>query len=164
MLIEYFKVVVFQKYATFSGRARRSEFWYFVLANFIIGIILGVIDNVLGTNNYLGERNGLLGFIYSLLTIIPNLALGVRRLHDIGKSGWFLLLMLIPIVFMGVIEGIISSTGFDLRFLFIFGGLALLGLAIYFIVLYATEGNKGTNKFGPDPKNPEYTVEDHLID
>ncbi len=80
--------ICFSKYATFSGRARRSEYWYFVLFNFIVGLILSVIP-------FLGW---ILGIIYSLATIIPSLAVNVRRLHDIGKSGWFLLLFLIPII------------------------------------------------------------------
>jgi uncharacterized membrane protein YhaH (DUF805 family) len=163
MMIEYYKVVVFQKYATFSGRARRSEFWYFILANFIIGIILGIVDNIIGTNKMIGE-NGLVGGIYSILTLVPSLAVSARRLQDIGKSGWFMLILFIPSIFMGVIAGIMAATATNLGFVLIFGGLALLALAIYFIVLYATEGNKGSNKYGPDPKNPEYSVEDHLID
>lgn len=70
----------FSKYATFSGRARRSEFWWFALAAFI------------------GSLIPVLGYVISLACIIPNIAVGVRRLHDIGKSGWFYLLALIPVV------------------------------------------------------------------
>jgi uncharacterized membrane protein YhaH (DUF805 family) len=125
-MINYYKMA-FAKYATFSGRSRRSEYWYFFLFNLILSFALGIVDGIIGTNNF-ASGNGLLGLIYSLATIVPSLAVGVRRMHDQGKSGWFIL------------------------------------IPIYNIVLFATDGNKGTNEYGPDPKNPEYTVEDHLID
>lgn len=163
MLIEYFKVVVFQKYATFSGRARRSEFWYYILASTIISIALAFVDLLLGTNKTLGET-GLVGGIYSLITFIPGITVSARRLHDIGKSGWFVLLFYIPFITMFVIFYLILSTGQDLRGLLGFNALVAIGLGIYFIILFAKEGMQGTNIYGPDPKNPEYSVEDHLID
>ena len=78
----YFKVL--QKYATFSGRARRSEYWYFILFDVIIAFVLLFIDMQMGTN--------VLYLIYSLVVLIPRIAVGVRRMHDVGKSGWFLLI------------------------------------------------------------------------
>jgi len=78
----YFKVL--QKYATFSGRARRSEYWYFILFDVIIAFVLLFIDMQMGTN--------VLYLIYSLIVLIPRIAVGVRRMHDVGKSGWFLLI------------------------------------------------------------------------
>ena len=69
----------FGKYATFSGRARRSEYWWFVVLNFILGFI------------------PIVNFIWGLIVLIPTLAVGVRRLHDTGRSGWWLLLTLVPI-------------------------------------------------------------------
>lgn len=79
---------VFQKYATFEGRASRPEFWWFFLLSMIVGLICSA----------LGKAGVWIGLIWSVATIIPTLAVGVRRLHDIGKSGWFLFLQLIPIV------------------------------------------------------------------
>ena len=76
---------VFSKYATFSGRARRSEFWYFFLLNFIICFVLGFIP-------FLSWVSGL----WSLAILIPFVAVTVRRFHDIGKSGWYYLVPLIP--------------------------------------------------------------------
>ena len=111
----------------------------------------------------IGE-NGLVGGIYSILTLVPSLAVSARRLQDIGKSGWFMLILFIPSIFMGVIAGIMAATSTNLGFVLIFGGLALFALAIYFILLYVAEGNKGPNKYGPDPKKREFSVEDHLID
>ena len=83
----------FRNYATFTGRATRSQFWYFQLISFILSIILTAISA------------GILGLIYSLAVIIPTLAIGARRLHDINKSGWWQLLILIP--FIGIIVLII---------------------------------------------------------
>lgn len=87
---DYYLDAIKNKYAQFSGRARRSEYWYFVLFNFLIGIGLVMIDTFLGT--------AFLNMIYSLLILIPGIAVGARRLHDIGKSGWWLLIALIPVI------------------------------------------------------------------
>ncbi|WP_288427485.1 DUF805 domain-containing protein [uncultured Spirosoma sp.] len=81
---------VFQKYAQFSGRARRSEYWYFFLFILIVSFILGLADVTMGTLTNTGT--GMLGGLYSLVALIPSLAVGVRRMHDVGKSGWFLLI------------------------------------------------------------------------
>jgi biopolymer transport protein ExbB len=78
----YLKVL--QNYATFSGRARRREYWYFILFNAIIAIVLFFVGILMGTN--------ILSNIYSLAVLIPNIAVGVRRMHDVGKSGWFILI------------------------------------------------------------------------
>lgn len=80
----------FQKYATFTGRASRSEYWWWVLANFIIGIVLGVIAVAIGTR--------ILTLIWDLVILVPTFALGARRLHDTNRSGWWQLLLIIPIV------------------------------------------------------------------
>jgi uncharacterized membrane protein YhaH (DUF805 family) len=85
-----------QKYVTFSGRARRSEFWYFVLFNVIVGIVAGIIDAIIGTRSSNGT--GLIQNLASLALLLPNLAVGARRLHDTDRSGWWLLIGLIPIV------------------------------------------------------------------
>ncbi|MBQ0057583.1 MAG: DUF805 domain-containing protein [Bacteroidales bacterium] len=99
------KTCVMQKYCCFEGRARRSEYWWFALASFICGMI------------------PLIGFIASLALLLPGLGVCVRRLHDTGRSGWWLLLCLIPIV----------------------GGLVL----IYF---YICDSQPGNNKWGANPK------------
>ena len=89
-MIKWYKYVVLQNYANFNGRASRSEFWWFVLANFIISIILGYVDRSIGTQ--------FISTLYGLAVLIPGIAVSVRRLHDIGKSGWNLLWGLIPII------------------------------------------------------------------
>ncbi len=119
----------FKKYAVFSGRASRSEYWYYLLFNILVSIALTFLDFVIIRNNLLvvGGLNvnvNILTGLYALATLIPGLALSVRRMHDIGKSGWMLLVSLIPLV------------GF-----------------IWLIVLMATDSNPGENKFGPNPKS-----------
>ena len=101
-------LIVLQNFANFSGRARRSEYWYFVLFNIIISFVLGFIGGLYDFT--------MLSNIYSLVIIIPSIAVGVRRMHDVGKSGWFIL------------------------------------IPIYNLILACTEGEKGDNKYGPDPK------------
>ena len=76
---------VLKKYADFSGRAQRKEYWYFVLFNVLIAIVLAIIDISLGIANR--EGLGPLRGIYSLAVLIPSIAVGVRRLHDTGRSG-----------------------------------------------------------------------------
>ncbi|HEY9626597.1 MAG TPA: DUF805 domain-containing protein [Coleofasciculaceae cyanobacterium] len=90
-------LTVLKKYAIFSGRARRKEYWYFVLFNFLISFGLGLIDGLIGLT--VGDSGlGLLGGLYSLAVLIPSIAVGVRRLHDTGRSGWWLLIGIIPII------------------------------------------------------------------
>lgn len=122
----YLKVL--KQYADFSGRARRTEYWMFVLFNLIFAIVAIILDNVIGTAIE-GVGYGLLYFIYALAVLIPALAVAVRRLHDIGKSGWMILIGLIPFI----------------------GGIWLL-------VLFVTEGNEGENEYGKDPKEEEVTA------
>jgi uncharacterized membrane protein YhaH (DUF805 family) len=86
-----------KKYATFSGRAQRAEYWYFILFYFLIYLGLAMLDGLTGTFN--AETGvGVLTAIFSLATFLPYLAVGVRRLHDIGRSGWWLLIGIIPLI------------------------------------------------------------------
>lgn len=119
MMDWYLKVL--KNYANFEGRARRKEYWMFLLFNIIIAIVLGIIDGVLGMRTSSGF--GVLGSLYSLAVLLPGIAVAARRLHDIGKSGWWQLIVFIP--FIG---------------------------AIVLIVWYATAGNGGSNQYGADPK------------
>jgi uncharacterized membrane protein YhaH (DUF805 family) len=88
---------VLKKYAQFSGRARRKEYWYFVLFNMIFSIVLAMVDNLTGTLNP-ESGVGLLSGIYSLAVLIPSIAVAFRRLHDTGRSAWWLLIGLIPLI------------------------------------------------------------------
>ncbi|MBO7300017.1 MAG: DUF805 domain-containing protein [Tidjanibacter sp.] len=92
---EYFKKC-FRQYADFKGRARRAEYWYFVLYTWLISIAVSLVDMLtLGVGE---DGMGLLGAIFSLVIFIPSLAASVRRMHDTGRSGWVLLLSFIPVI------------------------------------------------------------------
>ena len=117
-LISYWKLVVLERYAQFTGRSRRAEFWWYALANLIISIVF----------NILGQATvafSIVGFIYALAVLIPGIAVGIRRLHDTDKSGWWLLIAFVPLVG-----------------------------AIVLIVFFATDGTRGTNQYGTSEKYP----------
>lgn len=105
---------VWKKYVTFTGRARRTEYWMFLLFNMIIAFGLGLTDGLLGLMDSNG--NGLLGGIYSLAVLLPSIAVGVRRMHDTDHSGWWIIVPIVNLVFA------------------------------------LTEGTRGPNRFGSDPK------------
>ena len=84
------KTVLMQKYANFSGRAMRSEYWWYTLFAIIVSVVLSVVDMMLGTQ--------LLQPIFALATLLPGIGVCVRRLHDLDKSGWWLLILLIPLI------------------------------------------------------------------
>ena len=90
-------MTVLRKYAVFEGRARRREYWFFVLFYILISVVLAVVDRMLGTYD---ETYGMgaLGALFCLGLLIPSIAVGARRLHDTGRSGWWLLLMLVPFI------------------------------------------------------------------
>ena len=124
--MEWYLRVMRDNYANFSGRARRREYWMYVLVQTIIMIGLMILDSVLGLDFELQGISLGYGYLYLIGLIvhfIPSLAVLVRRLHDVGKSGWFYFIFLIPII------GI-----------------------IWLLILYCTEGQKEDNKWGPNPK------------
>lgn len=84
----------FAKYTAFQGRARRSEYWFFVLFGVLAGIVASVLDSIL----FPGVEEGVISLITSLALLLPTLAVGARRLHDTGRSGWWLLLGLVPVL------------------------------------------------------------------
>ncbi|MDQ1211352.1 uncharacterized membrane protein YhaH (DUF805 family) [Pantoea anthophila] len=86
---------VLKKYAVFTGRARRKEYWMFTLFNILIAFLLGIVETVIGVEDILSN-------LYSLAVLIPGIAVGVRRLHDTDRSGWWLLLPIVNIVFLAL--------------------------------------------------------------
>lgn len=82
---------VLKKYAVFNGRARRTEYWMFVLFNIIISFVLGFVEGLVG-------GPGVIGLLYSLAVLIPGIAVSVRRLHDTDRSGWWLLIAFVPLI------------------------------------------------------------------
>jgi uncharacterized membrane protein YhaH (DUF805 family) len=87
-----------RKYADFSGRARRSEYWFFILFTAIVSAVAGVLDAIFGIRNGPYGGAGPIQGLLQLALLVPTLAVGARRLHDIGRSGWWLLIGLIPVV------------------------------------------------------------------
>ena len=124
--MEWYLKVMRDNYANFSGRARRKEYWMFVLIQAVIMILLMVLDNFMGLAFEIEGISLGYGYLYvigMLAHFIPALAVLVRRLHDVGKSGWFYFIGLIPLVG-----------------------------PIWLLVLFCTDGNQGENKWGPNPK------------
>ena len=132
-----------RQYADFSGRARRKEYWMFILFNAIISFVLGFIDGLLGLN--------LLSYIYALVIFIPSLAVSVRRLHDIGRCGWWYLLPMVPFIGLSALLAFGSFTSSAA----IIVGLAALGTGILMLVWFCTDSEGGSNKWGPNPKEEE---------
>jgi uncharacterized membrane protein YhaH (DUF805 family) len=114
---------VLKKYAVFSGRARRKEYWFFVLFNIIIGLALTFIDFSTGLYDVESEI-GLLSSLYSLAVLVPGIAVTIRRLHDTSRTGWWFLIAFVPII--GVI------------------------VLLVFMVFDSTPGD---NQYGPNPKD-----------
>ena len=110
-----------KNYINFQGRARRKAYWMFVLFNIIALVTLSLIEGALGLSGQNGY--GILTGLYSLAIILPLIALAVRRLHDTGRSGWWILIGLVPLI----------------------GPIVL-------IVFYVTDSQPGTNQYGPNPK------------
>ena len=113
--VDLYLNVLKTKYAAFDGRARRKEYWGFTIINISIAIILGIIGGII--------KFTFLSVIFWLAVLLPSIAIGVRRLHDIGKSGWWLLIALVPIVG-----------------------------ALYLLYLMVQDSNPGDNQYGANPK------------
>ncbi|MDE6624105.1 MAG: DUF805 domain-containing protein [Alistipes sp.] len=113
--MNWYLLVLKEHYADFKGRARRKEYWMFVLFNFIVSVVISLIGGGLGIKWLSG--------LYSLAVFVPSLALTARRLHDIGKSGWWMLIAFIPVVG-----------------------------AIWLLVLLCLDSQAETNKWGANPK------------
>ena len=120
-------LAVLKKYAVFDGRAQRAEYWYFCLFNIIISLILSILGKAIGVFNVTigttGNETNILSIIYSLAVLIPGLAVSVRRLHDVGKSGWMMLINFIPLV------------GW-----------------IWYLILVIKDSAPGENEYGSNPK------------
>jgi uncharacterized membrane protein YhaH (DUF805 family) len=123
--IDYYKEALLEKYLDFEGRARRAEFWQFYVIHFLVIIGLTFTAPVVTPRIYIPLMVG-----YSIFSIIPCLAVTVRRLHDIDKSGWWIFIKFIPVVG-----------------------------TIIFLIFLATEGTYGPNYYGEDPKDEAYDYE-----
>ena len=134
-MLDWWKKVILDNYVNFSGRARRAEYWYFTLMHWLIIISLGLLSVILSAifkNSDLVSIPLILIVLYFLATFLPSLAVLVRRLHDTGKSGWWILAPAIPIV----------------------GNIASIVLFVFCCI----EGDSFPNDYGPDPKNPNGAI------
>ena len=138
-MVDWWKKVVIKNYANFNGRARRSEYWYSTLFNVILIVPFYFVAmwGVTSNSTTMTIVGGLVYILIVIGTLIPGLAVGVRRLHDLNKSGWNYLIGFIPFI----------------------GGIILL-------VWFFTDGNRFVNNYGDDPKNPtepEFDFEQNAI-
>jgi len=141
-------LLALQKYAQFDGRSRRKEYWMFVLFNFLFGIVASALDEVFGLS--FDGNNGALSSLLSLFLFVPNISVTVRRLHDTGKSGWLLLLWIVPFIFVGF--GAAMSIYSDLGGLMYLSLFVLLVVAVWMIIILAKDGTPGRNQYGLNPK------------
>jgi uncharacterized membrane protein YhaH (DUF805 family) len=170
-------LMAFRKYAVFSGRSRRKEFWNFLLFHILCSILARFLDEIAGTNfpsqGTMGGGKVLL--IYNLIVLIPAIALTVRRFHDIGKSGWVYFLFLSTLFLVSTVyttysammilkyksfenlfevgDFVLASAGFL---------LFIICAAVWILIMMVREGNHGSNKYGPDPKGAEDVLTDQL--
>ena len=154
---------VFSKYATFKGRARRSEYWYFVLFCVLLSIGVTIVELTMGS------VGAIVSMVCQLAIIIPSLAVQVRRLHDVGKSGWHVLIntilavISVTLMFMGVgLENIDNPENADpalmnMPMLASGLGLFLVGFiySIYILVQMFINSQPEENQYGPNPKADE---------
>jgi len=130
----------FKKYTEFNGRATRSEYWFFFLFSALVALSLGVLDAAI----FPGNTSGVLSLIFVIITFIPSIAVGCRRLHDINRSGWWITLPYGLSFFAAILTAISES-------LLFLGLIAAGGTFILLIVWLATEGQKIKNRFGAKP-------------
>ncbi len=118
-----FMMMPIQRYAQFSGRSRRMEYWMFAVGLIGVSIVISIVETMLGLAGMVGGAIGPISALFTLATLIPSIACAVRRLHDQDKSGWWLLLAFVPVL----------------------GALVLL-------VFMFLPGTSGDNQYGADPK------------
>ncbi len=176
-------LMVIKKYTVFSGRSRRKEFWMFILFDIIFIIAARILDEMLGLN-YSGSGRfggGYIGLLYSLFILVPSISVTVRRFHDIGKSGWvyfrFMLaamlgvfIYIFALVYSAIKSGVFKGgfDGFDMEtiaqfviptLIFI---LFILVIGVWQLVLLVRDSQPGANKYGPNPKEGEMPVVEHI--
>ncbi|HEX4860965.1 MAG TPA: DUF805 domain-containing protein [Rhizomicrobium sp.] len=154
--------ICFEKYVTFSGRARRAEFWWFILFDFLVRMGANIVDAIIGQT-----KLGPIGLLTGLALLLPGLAVAVRRLHDTDRSGFWLLGFVIAFVvvifgalaagFSAMMDNNTPSAGGVIAL--IVCGLAVVGLYVAWIVVMCIKGTRGPNRYGPDPLYPQADAE-----
>ncbi len=142
---ETFRRTVTEHYLDFQGRCARREFWYYVLAYFVIYIGLAIIQAVIGTRVLTG--------LFGLALLLPGLGISVRRLHDTDRSGWWILIGVVP-VFLMIVLGAAALAGGEVGSAILSAVLLpilTLAAAALLIYWYAQPGTAGDNSYGPPP-------------
>lgn len=166
----YLKAI--HNYANFSGRASRSDYWYFILFNAIFAIIASFLDKILGFSLVSPKLDpsgmqpalsyGYIYVIYALAVFIPGLSVTVRRLHDVGKSGWWyvgfmvytvIVAIILMVTLVGSMVGGTMGTSFPIAA--VVAVFTLLAAGVWFLILMCTKGNPGENKWGANPLEEE---------
>lgn len=152
---------VLSNYATFSGRALRSEYWWFYLFTFLVGVASFAVDEVLSLA--VDNEVGIVGVGSSLVLMIPSLAVGARRLHDTGRTGWWQVLPVIPLLatvaagvaalFTALFDADAALTGALFVILIVCGLLTLVAILVVTVFL-CLDSHAGWNRYGPSPKLP----------
>ena len=141
-----------EKYADFTGRASRPEYWWYTLALIVAYIVVTIVESLVGLSQTVGPY-GILSLVLMLATFVPSLAVSVRRLHDTNRSGWWLLIALIPYGLMAVAGVLALSGGGVLAFAAMLGLISIVALigAVVLLVFMVLPGTPGDNRFGPPP-------------
>ena len=149
--VDWAKRPIVEKYADFSGRAPRAEYWWYALAIVVAALVLSVIESMTGLKGMVFGIYGPLTALLWLATIVPGIAVGVRRLHDTNRSGWWLLLF-VPYMIITIMMARAAASG-NMGAIGGFGLLSLVGLAlsIVLIVFMVLPSNPGQNRYGPNP-------------
>jgi len=139
-----------KRFAEFTGRSRRKEYWIFVLLVLVVAAVLYFVEGALNMRGWVGPYGPLL-VLFELAILVPSIAVGIRRLHDTNRSGWWLLIGYGP----ALVSTLLPLLGIvNLNLMMILSLVALAGFVVL-IVFMALEGTKGPNQYGPDPKGAE---------
>jgi uncharacterized membrane protein YhaH (DUF805 family) len=134
-----------RRYAEFSGRSRRKEYWMYALLLLIVGLVVGMVEVMLELTEIIGPY-GPLSAVLGLATFVPSLAVTARRLHDTDRSGWWMLVGVAP--YAAMVAALLSGS---LGLVAILGLIALFGM-LGLLILMCLDGTKGPNRYGEDPK------------
>ena len=147
--MDWFKKVVFENYANFSGRARRKEYWMFMLFYFIFSFVLALISALLGV------FGSLLLLVWSFGLFLPTIAVTIRRFHDSGKTGWWYLASFVPIIPLALLAYLVMTKSSSGNMLVVSSVLLVISVAICLIplIFLFLNSEPGANQWGPNPKD-----------
>ena len=158
--VDWAKRPIAEKYADFTGRAPRAEYWWYALALIVAFIVVAIVESIVGIHHMIMNNYGPLSALLWLATIVPSLAVGVRRLHDTNRSGWWILLPIVPYcigIFVGgaaMLGGAAAGSGLGMMAGAGIAGLFLLiGFVCALVLLFfmVQPSMLGDNRYGPNP-------------